>query len=399
MMALNFRKNNMIKHYKISIIAVSIVLLLILSFVFLSSHFSDKSIDALSISSDGRYVISSDEAERIILWNLKNKTSQIVAKKAHIFSAYFIPETQDYLWQDQKKAIHIQNIQGKLLESFTLPFFVFGQAMTANRQYYIAGDLAEGLHLRTGTTWHTLEKANLNNNNESMETSDVLSATKPYNISINQDKKIIVSADFSVDSWNLETGKKLYDYDGTIGKTFATLSPDGKHVITGDEASRNYVFETQTGKKFFDLYDVESGKNVPEVGSNHGWDPSVLTVKRPFDFISRNGGISRDATLSIKFIDKTHYLRFSTYIPYAILYEVTNPAPLKYFPLGRSPWPAVDYYARNQAIDTSWQSHTLVMGKETEEGILVYQYDPEKQTLTKVWDGHSCALPRLGCVL
>lgn len=49
--------------------------------------------------------------------------------------------------------------------------------------------------------------------------------------------------------------------------------------------------------------------------------------------------------------------------------------------------PSVSYYQRDEAIDTSPSAHVLVTGKDSEGGILVYQYDPKNQTLTKVWDG------------
>ena len=49
--------------------------------------------------------------------------------------------------------------------------------------------------------------------------------------------------------------------------------------------------------------------------------------------------------------------------------------------------PAMNYFERDQSMDTSPSTHTLVMAKETRSGIIVYHYDPTAQTLTKVWDG------------
>ena len=70
----------------------------------------------------------------------------------------------------------------------------------------------------------------------------------------------------------------------------------------------------------------------------------------------------------------------------AILYSINDPKPKKYFYLGAHPFPAVNDYDRDQAIDTSPQAHILVMGKASESGILVYKFDPEKMTLTKIWN-------------
>jgi WD40 repeat protein len=394
---------NFLKKYKVLLIIVCSFIIL---FFVLNDLLTKKGVDVVSVSSDGHYAITTDESERAVLWNLQKHTSQLLDKKVHVFSAYFIPQTQDYLWQDQNKIIHIRNIENKNQEDFKIPYFVFGQAMTKDRKYYMLSSIGGGLFLRDKGRWEQIASANPNKGEreEDLTEGSELLMEKPYNLSISPDQNYILGIDsaaslflYNLKGWtNFPYHLRLYDRTNPQGKAFATLSPDGKYVVGGDESSRSAVWNTQTGEKIFKNYDIVFGKDYePRQDS----DLRGLTVKRPDDFVSASGLIRRDATLSIKFIDKTHYLRFSTYIPYAILYEVTNPAPLKYFPLGRSPWPAVNYYARNQAIDTSWQSHTLVMGKETEEGILVYQYDPEKQTLTKVWDGHSCTLPRLGCLV
>jgi hypothetical protein len=47
---------------------------------------------------------------------------------------------------------------------------------------------------------------------------------------------------------------------------------------------------------------------------------------------------------------------------------------------------------RDQAIDTSPSAHVLVIARESGEGISVYKYDPQKQTLTKVWEGNACTI-------
>ena len=94
---------------------------------------------------------------------------------------------------------------------------------------------------------------------------------------------------------------------------------------------------------------------------------------------------------SLKFIDEDHYLRFTTYVPnYAILYSVTDPKPLKYLPLGHDPQISVDAYERDQSIDTSPSAHILVTGKIDQGGILVYQYNPETQTLKSFGMENKC---------
>ncbi len=162
------------------------------------------------------------------------------------------------------------------------------------------------------------------------------------------------------------------------------ISPDGQYIVSGDNASWLGVWEIKSGKK---VVDVLSDEPILKYNSDGSVTGDTNVIPAPADFIDHNTGEVSYSVLAVKFIDATHYLRFSLYVPYTMLYEVTNPKALKYNGLGRHPCPSVDYYARDQAIDTSPSAHILVMGKENEGGILVYQYDPQTQTLTKVWDG------------
>ncbi len=382
MMAVNFNKIKMVKYF---------CLLLSLFIFCFKEGYATQGIDIVSVSTDGHYALTTDESEQAILWDLQAKKSQVVGKNVHVFSAYFIPNTHDYLWQDQDKIIHIQNIEGKKIDTFILPFFVFGQAMTSDQKYYLAGDIAEGLHLRENGQWQVLIPADTDDDTgQSLGNGSELMADKPYNISIDSAQKIFIESNFSVKLWNLTTGKLIRKYQGNIGKTFATLSPDGKYIVSGDEQPHGFVLDTTSGTAILKLWDIWYGTPTKQdqFGNNIAFDTTGL-IDVPKDFTQKDG-FQSSAILSLKFIDQTHYLRFTTYVPYAILYNITDPKPTKYFPLGTHPWPAVNYYARDQAIDTSWQAHVLVVGKEDSDGILVYQYDPQKQTLTKVWDGSSC---------
>ena len=157
----------------------------------------------------------------------------------------------------------------------------------------------------------------------------------------------------------------------------------------GDEGSWSYVWNINDGKKLFQNWSLWYGKPL---GKNiktglFEYDNSKLKIMPPRNFKQYDGG-SVYAIFALKFIDQTHYLRFTTYVPnYAILYSVTDPKPLKYLPLGKSPMISVDQYTRDQSIDTSPQAHILVTGKINQGGILVYKYDPKTQILNKVWNG------------
>ncbi len=372
---------------------ISLIVVLLILLALYWHFFMPGEVAMLSISSDGRYVISTDSKEWAILWDLKTHHKTTLNRKAHIFSAYFIPNTHDFIWQGQDKVLHFQNVERGEFRTLQLPFYVLGQAMTSDEKNYVAGDIASGLRLLSHDKWITLRESDLNDERQSLGNGDELTADKPYNLSFSPAQDKVLSSGYAVQLWNMNTGKLVRRFPGTVGKTFATLSPDGKYVVAGDEQPNGFVWETTSDKPIVELDDLFFGTLNRHNSKNTDkwtWDKTGL-IPMPKDF-SQSNGFQSDAIMAIKFIDATHYLRFTTYIPYAILYEVNNPKPLKYFPLGRYPWPAVDYYIRDQAIDTSWQTHTLVMGKENGAGILVYQYDPKKQTLTKIWNGRSCIL-------
>ncbi len=368
------------KHFK-KIIAGTVLLIVIFitAVISLYQHFFDAGVvDMLSISSDGKYVISTDEKEWAVLWNLQTHTKKVLDKHAHIFSAYFIPNTDEFLWQSQDKTIHIENVDGQIIKEFKLPFYIYGIAMPKNSEHFMVGDIGDGQYYCHLTHCVMISKPGSSD-------PSVFLADQPHVYSIdNANNRYVLGSNlWGVYLWDLNTGKIVHHYQGNVGKTFATLSPNGKYVVSADEDSWQFVWDTGTGQPL-----VQNLLACPIIKVNE--DSSVIldknVVQPPGDY-SGSGDHPNYAFLTVKFVDDTHYLLFPTYTPYAILYETTNPKPLKYLPLGRHPVPSVSYYQRDEAIDTSPSAHILVTGKDNEGGILVYHYDPKNQTLTKVWDG------------
>jgi len=60
-------------------------------------------------------------------------------------------------------------------------------------------------------------------------------------------------------------------------------------------------------------------------------------------------------------------------------------AATNFYSTDHSPLATGDDFSRDQAIDTSPSAHILVMSQQNANGIIVYQYDPEHQTLTRTW--------------
>ena len=93
----------------------------------------------LSISSDGKYAISTSISKHAILWNLSKRTYKIISKDANIYSAYFIKGTNTYLYQDDStNEVIVKNINGKNVKKIALTFPTYGDVMTTDHSKLIS---------------------------------------------------------------------------------------------------------------------------------------------------------------------------------------------------------------------------------------------------------------------
>ncbi len=381
----------------------------------------------VSVSSDGQYAVTSNLNKQLVLWDIKNKTYKIIDTNTNIYSAYFIKNTHDFMWQDLKDFVHVQNVNGDELASFH-SFPSYGEAMISDLKYYIASDKDWNLYIKDSKKLKLIKPAfqgvgffgegkllnlTLSNNNKYLLTSgsggDSGKLPISAGASANQAKAKGYQAsirNFSlfegVVTWDVATGMPLRKFPGNVFKTFATLSPDGKYIVSGDEDGFAFVWNTNTGKLKFDLDSMKFGRPVDPKKPMGKWVKTGL-VPVPKDFVDYMN-MYKENVLSLKFIDNTHYLRFTTGVPYIIVYSVNNPQPLKYIKIAepiqtidfnKERYPAVSEYVRDQAIDTAPKAHILVMGQQKGNGIIVFKYDPKTMTLKKVWVGNFCG-PRSG---
>ena len=344
-----------------------------------------------SLSSDGHYVITTDAKNTAILWNLETKNKTILSHDANMYSAYWIKHTDYYMWQDLKtKKVHVMNsVTNQEVKLLHLKFLVYGQAMSADMKYYVASD----------ANWNILAS---NNNYLKLvvkhytDVPGFEGANKIINFTMLGNDKVLASgfgnagANDNTDVtgvflFDLNILKPIHDYIGNQVQTFATVSPDGKYVVAGDGSGNIFIWGLKTGKRLIRNAQLYLGL-LQKNGSKdyHKWtfDNSKL-IKVPSEFNQAEAGTQIN---SIKFIDKTHYLVFYNASHFAVLFSIKSPWPIKYLNLGASPMPALKYFERDQSMDTSPSTHTLVMAKETAPGILVYKYNPKTQTLKKVWD-------------
>ena len=83
---------------KLRVIVLAVILFVILFAIY--KYFSTAPVLSLSVSSDGRYVISAHAAQdadrhkpigQLVLWDIERKEKTILARDANAFSAAFIP--------------------------------------------------------------------------------------------------------------------------------------------------------------------------------------------------------------------------------------------------------------------------------------------------------------------
>ncbi len=409
----------------------TLAILLVVSFVVYSKfptnsnkpnkpNWPDNIAMVVSASSDGNYAVTSNLNQQLVLWDIKNKTHKIIATNANIYSAYFIKNTHYFMWQnDDTNEVNIANINGQIIKSFNPGFPTYGQVITSNLQHYFASD----------EDWNIFMHANGQTKQIKKDEGGFQGVGKLLNFTLSHDDKILLTSGQGescehgticpstvpdpklamhrnqldgVVIWDVATGKPLRSFPGNRIMTFAAFCPSGKYIVSGDNNAQAYLWSAQSGKLIYKLDDISIG--IPDDPNKPmgKWDKTGL-IPVPKDFHNyMNDPV--DSILALKFIDKTHYLRFTKGVPYVIVYSVNSPQPLKYikiagpiktFDFTKERYPAVAEYVRDQAIDTAPKAHILVMGQQKGNGIIVFKYDPKNMTLKKIWVGNFCG-PRSG---
>ncbi|MSP53972.1 MAG: hypothetical protein EXR81_07035 [Gammaproteobacteria bacterium] len=365
-----------------TILLISILFIILMGVYFYHDNQTGGNIMITSLSSDAHYAITTDDKDYAILWDLQKHTKKIISRDADAYSAYWIKSTPYYMWQNWKtKIIYVTDVNsGQDIKTFHPNFIVFGQAMSADLKYNVASDIDWNIWVGKDSV---LKKMSRNYDDANGFYNKLINFTMVDNDKVLTSGLASGNADDSKDRtgvflWDLNTSKPIHDYIGNIVQTFAVISPDGKYVVAGDmDVGNLFVWDLKTGKQ-----KIYVAANQPVIGyTKDGIITDPHTIKPPTDYY-RNYNI-----ISVQYIDAEHYLVFNHQSHYTILYQTLNPKPLKYLDVGTDPWPATFNQERDQSMDTSPSAHILVMAKDQEPGIMVYHYDPKKQTLEKVWDG------------
>ena len=382
----------MITKLKLRVIVLAVILCVILFAIY--KYFSTAPVLSLSVSTDGRYVISAhatEDADRhkpigqLVLWDIEKKEKTILARNANAFSAFFIPDSHEFMWQDNKNIVHIQNVEGKEIENFP-HFQVKTHIMSADKQFYLSSNMEDNGQLYKG---YGKDLVPVYTDGSfpfpltlSMSKDYFLSATAACSVGnspvaetnltenpINPNSSKKGSYD-EITLWNRHTLKPVAKLNGNCGKTTGLISPNGDWVVTGGENIRNYMWE------------IHNIMNRQRLSLKFDNIPEKLKEKQ----------ITKISVIAYAFVTDTEFVALrqsGNYDGYgdeiAAVHTVGEPQIKGYVEIGNDPSISTNYYQRNLSVSSSPKAHILVTGQATGGGINVYKYHPEKMELEKIW--------------
>ena len=397
----------MVKKNKLLKVLIT-VLLLIVIFIFYQYN-RTAPIISLSVSTDGRYVISAhatEDADRhkpigqLVLWDIEKKEKTILVRNANAFSAFFIPDSHEFMWQDNKNIVHIQNVEGKEVTNFR-HFQVKTHIMSADKQFYLSSNMEDNGQLYKGygedlvpvyTDGGIPFPLTLSMTKDYFLSATETCTTSPYpvvetNLTINP-----VNPDSSkrssytgVTLWDRHTLKPLARLYGNCGYTTGLISPNGDWVVTGGENLSNYMWEIHNLNNRQDLAQVNSDLNHE---NSERYKQKLLPKPDKF----KNKQLALNHTVAIAFLTEKDFILLGKSgnkdgfgDELARLFTVGEPWIKAYVEIGNDPSISTNYYQRNLSVSSSPKAHILVTGQATGGGINVYKYHPEKMELEKIW--------------
>ena len=350
----------------------------------------------VSVSSDGKYAITSNMNRKAYIWNIKDKTYRAIrVKPVNIYSAFFIPDSHNIIIQNDKtNEVYIEDISGNVIKTFNPGFPVYGEAISSDLKTYVAADELFNIYA-----------INLKDNNKQQlfvswcnagQKGSPYDMRKPYQGKLPNgctgftgslpnfhftpnNNQLVFSIGAPIIIWNFKNNTYKQIIKNTWPNSNA-IAPNGNYVVTGDSNIVGYFynFSTKQGKNF--MY------NPPQNSDFSGG--SITSV----NFISQNEFLTTWNAIPGPYLYTTLYN--PKYITYSNEYGVKHYInPIKHLPLVKNPnaqYPSDNgLYPQTQSflpvVATSPSAHILVMAQANGGGIMVYQYHPEEQTLKLIW--------------
>lgn len=343
-------------------------------------------VTALGLSPNGRYVITTDNTNHLVLWDLENKTKQILFCNANHLSARWIKGTRDFIWQNAaNNVVSVQDVDGKVIKKIKLPFQITSHAMNTELEKYV---VYNGLNIYLNYHNKIVKILASKKNNAINLATEALGSDYPMNFAFIKDGLITsiysqYKQNNGIPAWNFSTLNVQREFRGLQGKTIEALSPDDQYLVGfGSESIFIYVWNVKANHKKFALADPLRGrllsKNNSDNIKNWVWDNSKL-ISPPCEYC-----FLFSATVQILFVDKTHYILVSSF-GILTLFDVNSPWPIKYLKLPTNDGVFL-YSTFNHSMTSNPKTHLLIFSKYEKPGILVYRYNVQKKTIRKIDD-------------
>ncbi|OOF80578.1 WD40 repeat domain-containing protein [Rodentibacter caecimuris] len=363
--------------------------LIILSFFTIGCN-SMSGVVSLGVSSDGKYAISAHGKDELVLWDLTRKEKKLLAKNANPYSAYFIPNSHEFMWQDNNNVVHIQNVEGKEILQFP-HFKTEGQIISADKSFYLSADEWGKFYKGYGKDLVPIyTDAPIGPSqpykfvivgNYLLSVGDVLTArgtppaqTKLTANPVNPDKYKKDSY-LGMTLWNIKNLKPLARLWGNSGRTMGVISPDGKWIVATSENGQRYMWSLLNPNQRSRLADTD-GLFKDEIMTED--KSKLLPILDKF----KDKSISRSSSFAVAFVtEKDFILLPNSNDELALLYTTGDPWIKAYVEIGNKP----EISKGNLSIASAYKANILVTGQYGRGGINVYKYHPETKELEKIW--------------
>ena len=356
---------------------------------------STKGVRNLSISSDGRYVVSAHYGKKLVLWDLEKSTKEVIAERVNTNSPYFIPNSHDFMWQDKNNIVHIQNVEGKEITHFK-HYKVERHLMSEDRKLYISADQTGEIYKGYGDEMKPIYTDTPIRQHYNFALSDkyFLSSSSggPYEpdsaVEFNPKEDLVQPSIYKKSSynglvlWDRKTLKPIARLGGLGGRSDALFSPDGKWIIAGGENKRDYMWS---------IDDLNHRQPLASINGFYDENSKVRenSGNRP---IPEGISLATPHTVAYAFVTDTEFIQLTqtgmidgTGNDYVNLYTVGDPWIKAYVEIGFEPAISTNAFEKSNSVDSSPKAHILVTGQAAHGGINVYRYHPDKMTLEKIW--------------
>ena len=356
---------------------------------------STKGVRNLSISSDGRYVVSAHYGKKLVLWDLEKRTKEVIAERVNTNSPYFIPNSHDFMWQDKNNIVHIQNVEGKKITHFK-HYKVERHLMSEDRKLYISADQTGEIYKGYGDEMKPIYTDTPIRQHYNFALSDkyFLSSSSggPYEpdsaVEFNPKEDLVQPSIYKKSSynglvlWDRKTLKPIARLGGLGGRSDALFSPDGKWIIAGGENKRDYMWS---------IDDLNHRQPLASINGFYDENSKVRenSGNRP---IPEGISLATPHTVAYAFVTDTEFIQLTqtgmidgTGNDYVNLYTVGDPWIKAYVEIGFEPAISTNAFEKSNSVDSSPKAHIVVTGQAAHGGINVYRYHPDKMTLEKIW--------------